>query len=72
LFYYDYLLGLFPLIGRMVSRAWSSTLSYLGRSILRARTGEQFVRMMTMEGLENAGSISLTWGVVCLVYGKKR
>jgi len=72
LFYYDYLLGLFPLIGRMVSRAWSSTLSYLGRSILRARTGEQIVRMMTMEGLENAGSISLTWGVVCLVYGKKR
>lgn len=72
LFYYDYLLGLFPLVGRMVSKEWASTLSYLGRSILRARTGDQVARIMTMEGLENAASMSLTWGVVCLVYGKKR
>lgn len=72
LFYYDYLLGLFPLIGRVVSKAWASTLSYLGRSILRARTGDQIAWMMSREGLENTKSMPLTMGVVCLVYGKKR
>jgi len=72
LFYYDYLLGLFPLFGRMVSEAWGKTLSYLGRSILRARTGDQVAVLMTSEGLENAQSFPLTAGIVCAVYGKKR
>ena len=72
LLYYDYLLGLFPLLGRMVSEAWAETLSYLGRSILRSRTGEQIARLMEGEGLIDARSISLTMGVVCAVYGKKR
>ncbi len=71
-FYYDYLLGLFPLFGRMVSEAWGSTLSYLGRSILRARTGEQIVHLMSDEGLRDARSVPLTAGIVCAVYGKKR
>ncbi len=72
LVYYDYLLGLFPVIGRIVSEAWGKTLSYLGRSILRARTGEQVVRLMVEEGLLNTCSLPLTMGVVCAVYGKKR
>jgi demethylmenaquinone methyltransferase / 2-methoxy-6-polyprenyl-1,4-benzoquinol methylase len=72
LFYYDYLLGLFPIFGRMVSEAWGKTLSYLGRSILRARTGDQVAVLMTSEGLENAQSFPLTGGIVCVVYGKKR
>ena len=72
LFYYDYLLGLFPLLGRMVSEAWAKTLSYLGPSILRSRTGEQIARLMEGEGLIDARSIPLTMGVVCAVYGKKR
>ncbi len=70
-FYYDYLLGLFPFFGRMVSDAWGRTLSYLGRSILRARTGEQIASLMTREGLANAHSVPLTAGVVCAVYGTK-
>ncbi len=72
LFYYDYLLGLFPLLGRMVSEAWAKTLSYLGRSILRSRTGDQIARLMEREGLVGARSIPLTMGVVCAVYGRKR
>ncbi len=72
LFYYDYLLGFFPLIGRMVSKAWGKTLSYLGRSILRSRTGPQIVGLMRSEGLPDAKSVPLTAGVVCAVYGKKR
>ncbi len=72
LVYYDYLLGLFPLFGRMVSEAWGRTLAYLGRSILRARTGEQVARLMSTEGLSNAESFPLTGGIVCAVYGKKR
>lgn len=72
IFYYDYLLGLFPLFGRMVSEAWGNTLSYLGRSILRARTGEQIMDLMNEEGLRDARSVPLTAGVVCAVYGKKR
>ncbi len=72
LFYYDYLLGLFPLLGRMVSKAWAKTLSYLGRSILQSRTGEQIARLMEREGLLDTRSIPLTMGVVCAVYGKKR
>ncbi len=71
-FYYDYLLGLFPLFGRMVSEAWGNTLSYLGRSILKARTGEQILNLMSEEGLRDAQSIPLTAGIVCAVYGKKR
>ncbi len=71
-FYYDYLLGLFPLFGRMVSEAWGDTLSYLGRSILRARTGEQIAQLMSNEGLRNARSVPMTAGIVCVVYGKKR
>ncbi|OLD02145.1 hypothetical protein AUG19_04760 [archaeon 13_1_20CM_2_54_9] len=70
--YYDYLLGLFPVIGRIVSEAWGQTLSYLGRSILRARTGQQVENLMTVEGLVNTRSVPLTMGVVCAVYGKKR
>lgn len=72
LFYYDYLLGLFPLVGRMVSKAWAATLSYLGRSILKSRTGEQIAELMSEQGLEDARSVGLTMGVVCLVYAKKR
>jgi demethylmenaquinone methyltransferase / 2-methoxy-6-polyprenyl-1,4-benzoquinol methylase len=71
-FYYDYLLGLFPLFGRMVSEAWGRTLSYLGRSILRARTGEQIASILSSEGLLNARADPLTAGIVCAVYGKKR
>ena len=72
IFYYDYLLGLFPFFGRLVSEAWGTILSYLGRSILRARTGEQISSLMSEEGLEEAKSVPLTAGIVCAVYGKKR
>ena len=72
IFYYDYLLGLFPLFGRMVSEAWGRTLSYLGRSILKARTGEQIANLLNKEGLTDAVSMPLTAGIVCAVYGKKR
>ena len=72
IFYYDYLLGLFPFFGRMVSEAWGRTLSYLGRSILKARTGEQIASLLKEEGLSDAVSIPLTAGIVCAVYGKKR
>ncbi len=72
LVYYDYLLGLFPLFGRMVSEAWGRTLAYLGRSILRARTGKQIAGLMMMEGLSNAQSFPLTGGIVCAVYGGKQ
>jgi demethylmenaquinone methyltransferase/2-methoxy-6-polyprenyl-1,4-benzoquinol methylase len=70
--YYDYLLGLFPFFGRMVSAAWGRTLSYLGRSILRARTGEQIANLLREEGLVDAVSVPLTAGIVCAVYGKKQ
>ena len=72
IFYYDYLLGLFPLFGRMVSEAWGRTLSYLGRSILKARTGEQIANLLKEEGLADAVSVPLTAGIVCAVYGKKQ
>jgi demethylmenaquinone methyltransferase/2-methoxy-6-polyprenyl-1,4-benzoquinol methylase len=72
LFYYDYLLGIFPLFGRMISDAWSRTLSYLGRSILKARTGEQIANLLKEEGLTDAVSAPLTAGIVCAVYGRKR
>lgn len=72
LVYYDYLLGLFPLFGRVVSEAWGRTLAYLGRSILRARTGEEIARLMRAEGLSDAQSFPLTGGIVCAVYGGKR
>jgi len=72
LFYYDYLLGLFPFFGRMVSEAWGRTLSYLGRSILRARTGEQIANLLKQEGLVDAVSVPLTAGIVCAVYGRKQ
>ena len=72
LFYYDYLIGLFPLFGRMVSEAWGRTLSYLGRSILKARTGEQIANLLRDEGLVDAVSVPMTSGVVCAVYGKKQ
>lgn len=72
LFYYDYLLGLFPLFGRMVSKAWGRTLSYLGRSILKARSGEQIASLLRTEGLVDAKSVSMTGGIVCMVYGTKR
>ncbi len=71
-FYYDYLLGLFPFFGRMVSEAWGRTLSYLGRSILKARTGEQIANLLREEGLVDAVSVPLTAGIVCAVYGRKR
>jgi len=72
LFYYDYLLGLFPFVGRMVSEAWGRTLSYLGRSILKARTGEQIAHLLSNEGLADAKSVPLTAGIVCAVYGRKQ
>jgi len=71
-FYYNYLLGLFPFFGRMVSEAWGRTLSYLGRSILRARTGDQIANLLREEGLVDAVSVPLTAGIVCAVYGTKR
>jgi demethylmenaquinone methyltransferase/2-methoxy-6-polyprenyl-1,4-benzoquinol methylase len=72
IFYYDYLLGLFPIFGRMVSEGWGRTLSYLGRSILKARTGGQIVNLLNAQGLVDAKSVSLTAGVVCVVSGRKR
>jgi demethylmenaquinone methyltransferase / 2-methoxy-6-polyprenyl-1,4-benzoquinol methylase len=72
IFYYDYLLGLFPLFGRMVSEAWGRTLAYLGRSILKARTGQQIASLLNQEGLADAVSVPLTAGIVCAVYGRKR
>lgn len=71
LLYYDYLLGLFPVFGRMVSRAWGRTLSYLGRSILKSRTGTQIATLMMEEGLRDVKPVSLTQGIVYAVYGKK-
>jgi demethylmenaquinone methyltransferase / 2-methoxy-6-polyprenyl-1,4-benzoquinol methylase len=71
-FYYDYLLGLFPFFGRLVSEAWGRTLTYLGRSILKARTGEQIATLLKQEGLVDAVSVPLTAGIVCAVYGRKR
>ena len=72
LFYYDYLLGLFPIFGRIVSQAWGRTLSYLGRSILKSRTGTQIAALMVQEELSDTRSIPLTQGIVYAVYGKKR
>ncbi len=72
LFYYDYLLGFFPFFGRLISEAWGRTLSYLGRSILKARTGEQIASLLTNEGLIDARSVPLTAGIVCAVYGRKQ
>ena len=72
LFYYDYLLGLFPILGRIVSKAWGRTLSYLGRSILRSRTGAQIATLMIEEGLPDAKPVPLTNGIVYAVYGRKR
>lgn len=71
LFYYDYLFGLFPVFGRIVSRAWGKTLSYLGRSILKSRTGIQIATLMMEEGLRDVKPVSLTQGIVYAVYGKK-
>ncbi len=72
LFYYDYLLGLFPIFGRMVSRAWGKTLSYLGRSILKSRTGSQIATLMIEEGVPDTKPVPLTHGIVYAVYGKKQ
>lgn len=71
LFYYDYLLGIFPLFGRMVSEAWGDTLSYLGRSILKARTGEQIEGLLRLSGLTGTNAVPLTAGIVYAVFGKK-
>src|SRR5207244_5156361 len=70
LFYYDYLLGLFPVFGRIVSRAWGRTLSYLGRSILKSRTGNQIAKIMVEEGLPDTRPVPLTQGIVYAVYAK--
>ena len=72
LFYYDYLLGLFPIFGRIVSQAWGRTLSYLGRSILKSRTGGQIATLMAEVGLPDTRPVPLTKGIVYAVYGKKR
>ncbi len=72
LFYYDYLLGLFPIFGRIVSKAWGRTLSYLGRSILKSRTGPQIATLMIEEGLPDTRPVPLTQGIVYAIYGKKR
>lgn len=71
LFYYDYLLGLFPIFGRIVSKAWGKTLSYLGRSILKSRTGVQIAEIMVKVGLSDIKPVPLTQGVVYAVYGRK-
>ena len=70
--YYPYILAFFPLIGRLVSKAWYDTFRYLGPSILRARTGRQVANIMKQEGVLDARSVPLTGGIVCLVYGRKR
>ncbi len=72
LFYYDYLLGLFPIFGRIVSQAWGKTLSYLGRSILKSRTGNQIAKIMIEEGLPDTKPVPLTHGIVYAVFGRKR
>lgn len=72
LFYYDYLLGLFPIFGRIVSKAWGRTLSYLGRSILKSRTGTQIAALMIEAGVPHTKPIALTHGIVYAVYGKKQ
>jgi len=72
LLYYDYLLGLFPFFGRIVSRAWGKTLSYLGRSILKSRTGVQIASLMIEEGVPDTKPVPLTRGIVYAVYGRKR
>ncbi len=72
LFYYDYLLGLFPVFGRIVSQAWGRTLSYLGRSILKSRTANQIATLMVEEGVPDTRPVALTQGIVYAVYGKKR
>ncbi len=72
LFYYDYLLGLFPVFGRIVSQAWGRTLSYLGRSILKSRSGTQIATLMIEEGVPDTKPVPLTQGIVYAVYGKKR
>ena len=72
LFYYDYLLGLFPVFGRLVSKAWGKTLSYLGRSILKSRTGTQIAALMVEAGVPDTKPTALTHGIVYAVYGKKR
>jgi len=70
--YYDYLLGMFPIFGRIVSKAWGRTLSYLGRSILKSRTGNQIATLMVEVGLLDTRPVPLTQGIVYAVYGKKR
>ena len=72
LFYYDYLLGLFPIFGRIVSKAWGKTLSYLGRSILKSRTGTQIAALMVEAGVPDTKPIALTKGIVYAVYGRKQ
>lgn len=72
LFYYDYLLGLFPIFGRIVSKAWGKTLSYLGRSILKSRTGTQIAALMVEAGVPDTKPIALTQGIVYAVYGRKQ
>ena len=72
LIYYDYLLGLFPIFGRIVSKAWGRTLSYLGRSILKSRTGTEIATLMIEEGMPDTKPVPLTQGIVCAVYGKKQ
>lgn len=72
LLYYDYLLGLFPVFGRVVSKAWGRTLSYLGRSILKSRTGSQIATLMIEEGLPDTRPVPLTHGIVYAVFGKKQ
>ena len=70
--YYPYILAFFPLIGRLVSKAWYDTFRYLGPSILRARTGRQVANIMKQEEVLDARSVPLSGGIVCLVYGRKR
>jgi demethylmenaquinone methyltransferase / 2-methoxy-6-polyprenyl-1,4-benzoquinol methylase len=72
LFYYDYLLGLFPIFGRVVSKAWGKTLSYLGRSILKSRTGTQIAALMIEAGVPDTKPVALTHGIVYAVYGRKQ
>lgn len=71
IFYYDYLLGLFPVVGRLVSESWGKTLAYLGRSILRARTGQQIAALLDQQGLIDTKAVPMTAGIVCAVYGRK-
>ncbi len=57
---------------RLSGRTEWVLLSYLGRSILKSRTGNQIATLMAEIGLPDTRPVPLTQGIVYAVYGKKR